>query len=68
MTPMFDQSQFLAARKDWAWQMDPPPQFAMAMQGARAPIARDRLEALQDTGLTEHEIVKRVNEAHARNA
>lgn len=69
MTPMFDQSAFLAARKRWAEEMGPPKLPAVvALPGAKAPIATDRLKALQELGLAEHEIIKRINGAHARNS
>lgn len=68
MTPAFDQSTFLAARSEWAQQIIDNPPVRVALPGAKAPIATDRLIALQELGVTNGEIVERINRTHARDS
>lgn len=60
----FDQSTWMAHRANVADTITPEPPDMIALPGAKAPIARDRLEALQAAGHSPDDIVARVNSAH----
>lgn len=60
----FDQSTFLAHRAKVADTITPQPPTMVALPGALAPVAADRLGALQAAGHSLEAIVQRVNAAH----
>lgn len=60
----FTQAEFLLQRRADAAAAEQVPVSMVALPGAKAPIARDRLEALQAAGHSQAAIVDRINTAH----
>lgn len=60
----FDQSTFLVHRATVADTITVEPPLMVALPGALAPVATDRLEALQAAGHSQEAILARVNDAH----
>lgn len=65
--PTFNHASFLAARAQIAATITVAPPTHFAMVGAKAPVAADRLEALQESGRDHDQIVDHINAQWAKD-